>query len=93
MRRLRIISGGDSRSTSVVDAETGLEIEGVTAVTWSCTVDGGLATATITVLGVEIQAEAEQVASEPIIQPDYSLGGGPDSGLAGLIRRWREARA
>lgn len=56
--RLRIISKGFGQATRVINAETGDEVEMVTAVEWRCTAMG-VAEANIELLGVEVDLMGE----------------------------------
>lgn len=61
--RIKIVGDGTPRGTTVVDADTGERLEGVTAVEWQMDARN-LATAKITLLKVPVEVEAEATVRE-----------------------------
>lgn len=56
--KLKIVSDGTPHGTHVIDPETGARLKGVQRVEWGLAI-GGLATAVVTVLNVELDADID----------------------------------
>lgn len=58
-RRIKIVSDGTTAGTSVVDAETGQEIDGVCAVRWEADAAEGWARVTLEMFRVPVEVIGE----------------------------------
>jgi transcription antitermination factor NusG len=59
MRRLKVVSKGTPLDTKVYDAITGEEIRGVTKIVIDVDAEKAIATVNMSVVGVELDVEAE----------------------------------
>jgi hypothetical protein len=59
MTRIKIVSDGTNLGTHVIDTATGEELKGVRAVSWSCDAGTRLASATLEVVGLDVEVESE----------------------------------
>lgn len=56
--KIKIVSDGTPRNTTVVDAVTGEMLEGIQSIRWELAVNNPLATAIITFIKIPVELEA-----------------------------------
>ncbi len=64
-QRIRITSDGTSGGTTVTDVDTGVELKGITSLSWSCDAEHQVARATVEFHLVDVVVVGEVEQAEP----------------------------
>ncbi len=62
-QRIRIVSDGTAGGTKVTDVDTGVEIQGIRALSWSCDAESQTTRATVEFQLVEVEVVGDAFAS------------------------------
>lgn len=72
--KLKIISGGTATTTKLVNAETGEEVHGIQAITWTVSADDKLARAEVSFVHIPVEVIGETDEWAKRCYEDYRAG-------------------